>query len=107
MSLIWPTMYHKVLMKATVLIFLTLITLFCLACPPPAGPKILVFGDSLEISVTEVEGGIQIENLSGVACIIFVSSAEGEQEIELAAGESVTVTGLTPPVRVSAVAAAS
>ena len=44
--------------------------------------------------VAEVEGGILIENLSGVACIVFVKSPEGEQEVELAAGESVTVTGI-------------
>ena len=61
--------------------------------------------DSLEMSVTEVEGGILVENLSGVACIVFVRSPEGEQEFELAAGESVTVTGITGPIEVGAVGA--
>ena len=40
-------------------------------------------------------------------CIVFVRSPDGEQEFELAAGESVTVTGITEPIKVSAVAAAS
>jgi len=48
--------------------------------------------DSLEIPVTEVQHGIVSENLSGVACIVAVTSPEGEQEFEMAAGESVTVT---------------
>ncbi len=60
--------------------------------------------DSLETS-TEVEAAILIENLSGVACVVFVSSAEGQQEFQIAAGESVTVTGITGSIRVSAVAA--
>ena len=34
-----------------------------------------------------------------------IGSPEGEQDSELAAGESVTVTGITEPIRVSAVAA--
>ena len=105
MPSIWLTMYHEVLMKAVLLTSLILTALLGLSCPPAAGPKILVSEDSLQISVSEVEDGILVENLSGVACIIVVRSAEGEQEFELAAGESVAVTGLTPPVRVSAVAA--
>jgi len=102
---VWLTMYHEVLMKATLLICLVLAALLGLSCPPQAGPRISVSEDSLHISVTEVEGGILIKNQSGVACIIFLRSAEGEQEFELAAAESVTVTGITEPIRVSAVAA--
>ena len=37
--------------------------------------------------------------------IVFVRSPEAEQEFELATGESVTVTGITEPIRGSAVAA--
>ena len=102
---VWLTMYHKVLMKATLLICLVLAALLGLSCPPEVGLRVSVSEDSLEISVTEVDGGILIKNQSGVACIVFVSSAEGEQEFELAVGESVTVTGITEPIRVSAVAA--
>ena len=92
-------------MKETALVCLALVALLGSACPPDAGPRVSVSEDSLEISVMELEGGILIENLSGAACIIFVSSAEGEQEFQLAAGETVTVTGITAPIRVSAVAA--
>lgn len=92
-------------MKAELLASLVLVALLSLSCPPQAGLRISVSEDSLHVSVTGVDGGILIENLSGVACIVFVSSAEGEQEFELAPGESVTVTGITEPIRVSAVAA--
>jgi len=37
---------------------------------------------------------------SGLACIVFVRSSEGEKESELPAGESVTVTGITEPIEV-------
>ena len=50
-------------------------------------------------------GGVEeilIENLSGVDCIVYVTSPEGEQESELPAGESVTVTGITGAVGVGA-----
>jgi len=48
-----------------------------------------------------------IENLSGVACIVFVDSGEGEQQFELALGESITVTGITEPIEVSVVSSAT
>jgi len=96
-------MSREVLMKETALVCLALVALLGSACPPEAGPRITVSEDSLEISVTEVEGGILVENLSGVACIVVVTSPEGEQEFEMAAGESVTVTGITRPIEVWAV----
>ena len=96
-------MCHRMLTKATVLICLVLVALLGSACPLDGGPRISVSEDSLEISVTEVEGGIRIENLSGIACVIFVRSPKGEQEFEVAAGESITVTGLTTPIEVRAV----
>ena len=34
---------------------------------------------TLDISVTETDDGIVIENTSGVDCVVFVSSPEGEQ----------------------------
>ena len=85
------------------MVCLALVALLGSACVPEAGPRISISEDSLEISVTEVEGGILIENLSGIACIVFVRSPEGEQQFELAGGESVTVTGITGPIEVGAV----
>ena len=60
-------------------------------------------GTSLEISVTEADNGVMIENVGNVACLVFVSSPEDEQQFELAFGESVTVTDISPPIEVSAV----
>ena len=48
-------------------------------------------------------GGVEeilIENLSGVDCIVLARSPEGEQQSELAAGESVAATGITGPIEV-------
>jgi len=57
----------------------------------------------LEISVTEVDNGVMIENVGNVACLAFVSSLEGEQQFELAVGEDITVTDISQPIEVSAV----
>ena len=62
---------------------------------------------TLEISVTEVADGVMIENVGNVACIVFVSSPEGEQQFELAVGESVTVTDIAKPIEVAAVSSAT
>ena len=70
------------------------ITLIGLSCAPEA---------TLEISVTEIDNGVMIENVGNVACLVFVSSSEGEQQFELAVGESVTVTGVTKPIELSTV----
>jgi len=70
------------------------IALIGLTCAPEA---------TLEISVTEIDNGVMIENVGNVACLVFVSSPEGEQQFELAAGESVTVTNISQPIEVSAV----
>ena len=72
---------------------------------PDADPRITVTEESLAIRVTEVEGGITIENLSGVECTVYVRSPEGEQMFELGAGESITVTGITAPIEVGAASA--
>lgn len=61
----------------------------------------------MEISVTEVDNGVMIENVGNVACLVFVSSPEGEQQFELAVGESVTVSDITKPIEVSAVSSAA
>jgi len=57
----------------------------------------------LEISVTEIDNGVMIENVGNVDCLVFVNSPEGEQQFELVVGESVTVTDLSQPIEVSAV----
>ena len=91
-------------MKAKILICCVLaLTFSALSCPLDTDPGISVTEESLAIRVMEVEGGITIENLSGVACIVFVRSPEGEQEFEVAAGESVTVTGITPRIEACSV----
>ena len=53
-------------------------------CTPEGLPTISVTKDSLAVVVTEVEGGITIENLSGVDCIVYVRSPEGGQWFDLA-----------------------
>ena len=70
------------------------LALLGLSCAPEA---------ALEISVTEVDNGIMVQNVGNVDCLVFVSSPEGEQQFELAVGESVTVTNISQPIEVSAV----
>ena len=91
-------------MKATLLICCVLaLALPGVVCTPEGGPVITVTEESLAILVTEIEGGITIENLSGDDCIVYVRSPEGEKRFELAAGEFIIVTGITPPIEVEAV----
>ncbi len=96
-------MRHKMSIKVPALICLVLTASLGLGCPPDAEPRITVTEESLAIRVTEVEGGITIENQSGVDCIVYVRSPEGEQQFELAVGEVITVTGITAPIEVGAV----
>lgn len=82
-------------MKSTFLICCILaLVLVGLSCAPEG---------TLEISVTEVDNGVMIENVSNIDCLVFVSSPEGEHQFELAVGESVTVTNISQPIEVSAV----
>jgi len=82
-------------MKATFLICCILaLVLVGLSCAPEA---------TLEISVTEVDNGVMIENVGNVACLVFVSSPEGEQQFELAVGDNITLTDISQPIEVSAV----
>ena len=86
-------------MKATFLIGCILaLALLGLSCAPEA---------TLEISVAEADNGVVIENVGNVACLVFVSSPEGEQQFELAVGKSVTVIDITKPIEVSAVSSAT
>jgi len=82
-------------MKATFLICCVLVlALLGLSCAPEG---------TLEISLTEVDDGVMIENVGNIACLVFVSSPEGKQQFELAVSESVTVTNISQPIEVSAV----
>jgi len=82
-------------MKATFLICCVLaLALLGLSCAPEG---------TLEILVTEVDNGVIIQNVGNIACLVFVSSPEGEQQLELAVGKNVTVTGISQPIDVSAV----
>ena len=82
-------------MKSTFLICCILaLVLVGLSCAPEG---------TLEISVTEIDNGVTIENVGNIDCLVFVSSPEGEQQFELAVGESVTVTNISQPFEVSAV----
>ena len=58
---------------------------------------------TLDISVTELEDGVVIQNAGNVDCLVFVNSPEGEQQFELAVGQNTTVTGISRPIQVSAV----
>ena len=82
-------------MKTTFLICCILaLVLVGLSCAPEG---------TLEISVTEIDNGVMIENVGNIDCLVFVSSPEGEQQFELAVGESVTVSDISQPIEVSAV----
>ena len=91
-------------MKATFLICCILVVaLSGLTCTPEDSLSISVTEDALSVSATLIENGVMIENVGNVDCLAFVSSPEGEQRFELTVGESVTVTGISQPVEVSAV----
>ena len=62
-----------------------------------------VVGYKVDISVTKVDTGVMVQNVGNVACSVVVNSPEGEQRFELAVSESITVTGITEPIEVSAV----
>jgi len=82
-------------MKSTFLICCVLaLVLVGLSCEPEG---------TLEISVTEIDNGVMIENVGNVDCTVFLISPEGEQRFELNIGENVTVTDISQPVEVAAV----
>jgi hypothetical protein len=70
------------------------LALISLSCAPEA---------TLDVSLTETDVGVTIENVGGVDCIVFVTSPDREQRFELAVGESVLVTDISEPIEVSAV----
>ena len=82
-------------MKSTFLICCILaLVLVGLSCAPES---------TLEISVTEIDNGVMLENVGNVDCLVLVSSPEREQQFKLAVGERVTVTNISQPIEVAAV----
>lgn len=75
-------------------ILLVGLALLGLSCVPQA---------TLEISVTELDNGVMIQNVGNVGCLGFVNAPEGGQQFELAVGENVTITEISQPIEVSAV----
>ena len=70
------------------------VALISLSCTPQS---------TLEVSVNEADDGVVIENIGNGDCIVFVGSPEGEQQLQLATNETVTLTDVAQPVQVSAV----
>ena len=91
-------------MKAEFLICCILaLALLGSSCAPEAALEVSVSDDTISVTATLIENGVMIENVGDVDCIVFVSSPEGEQQFELAVGESITVTDISEPIEVSAV----
>jgi hypothetical protein len=78
----------------TTTILLVGVIILGLSCAPQA---------TLEISVTELDNGVMIENVGNVDCYVFVTSPEGEQQFEPVIGQDKTVIGISQPIQVSAV----
>ena len=91
-------------MKATFLICCILVVaLSGLTCTPEDSLSISITEDAQSVSAMLVDNGVRIENVGDVDCIVVVTSPEGEQRFELTVEGSVTVTGISQPVEVSAV----
>ncbi len=57
----------------------------------------------LEISVSQLDNGIKIDNLGNIDCLVFINSPDGEQRFELAIDQSLVIMNISKPVEVSAV----
>lgn len=57
----------------------------------------------MDISVTETDDGVVIQNTGNADCLVIVTSPDGEQQFELAVGKNVTITDIAEPIEVSAV----
>ena len=91
-------------MKAEFLICCILaLALLGSSCAPEAVLEVSVSDDTISVTATLIENGVMIENVGDVGCIVFVRSPEGEQQFELAAGKSITVTDITEPIEVAAI----
>ena len=87
---------QKLIIIITHAILLAGLVILSLSCAPQT---------ALEISVTELDNGVMIENVGDVYCLVLVNSPDGEQKLELAASQDKTVTGILQPIEVSAVSA--
>jgi hypothetical protein len=58
-------------------------------------------GISFGFSVSDIDGGVVIQNTGSIPCLVFVSLPERVQQFQLAVGEDVTVTDVAQPVDVS------
>ena len=81
-------------MKRLLISCILFLALIGLSCAPQT---------TLDISVTELNNGVVIENVGNVDCLVIISSPEGEQQFELTIGQNETVTGISQPIEVSAV----
>jgi hypothetical protein len=70
------------------------IALLSLSCTPKA---------TLDISVSEIDNGIVVENVGNVDCIVFVGPPDSGQQFELAIGRTVTITGISKDAEISVV----
>ena len=95
-------------MKATSLICCILaLAVLGLSCIPEAALEVVAGDDAISITATPIENAVLIENVGDVDCIVTVTWPEGEQQFELAIGENVTVTNISPPIEISAVSLAT
>ena len=85
---------RRAMKRALITCSIVAVVLLSLSCTPET---------TLEVSVTEVDNEVMIQNVGNVACLVFVSAPEGEQQFELAVAKSVTVTDISQPIEVSAV----
>lgn len=85
---------HRLLFVIILVVSLAVSILLSLSCAPDA---------TLDISVTELENGVMIQNVGNINCLVFVNSPEGEQQFKLAVGQNTTVGGISQPIEVSAV----
>ena len=87
---------HRLLFVIILVVSPVVSLLLGLSCAPQT---------TLDISVTELDDGVFVQNVGNVDCLVSVNSPEGEQQFELAIGQNTTVTGISQPIEVAAVSA--
>ena len=80
-----------VVLALTIILVLALLVLF------------YATGAVLGISATELTGGVKVDNVGNIDCLVFVNSVEGNQRFELPIGQTIVVLNITKPIQVSAV----
>jgi len=80
-----------VVLALTIILVLALLVLF------------YATGSVLGISATELTGGVKVDNVGNIDCLVFVNSVEGNQRFELPIGQTIVVLNITKPIQVSAV----